>query len=146
MRQKGILQISNPIDNVLLTVTGKSAQITDLTGYTWAGNGEIPDIIPGTYSDYKTPGFDLKTIHRGNEYNYFKTYTLDGTSIHLSVAQFNGTSVTPDDSNAVYVYWAAGWSDYSDGDNIIQITGGTDVTNPTLINWLQANGTLTRTN
>ena len=89
--------------------------ITDLTGYTWTGNNIL--------------GLPTRM-----------TYSLSFTSNNLVYSALSCNRGILNYGND-YVYGNDGWANESY--KIIQITGGTDATNSTLIAWLGENGTLT---
>lgn len=99
--------------------------ITDLTGYTWVGNDNL-----------------LSTIGYADGY-----YSLIFTSNNISYSTLNISVSEPPqrisyDSTRVWGgYSSSSWSNTAY--KTIEITGGTDATNATLISWLEANGTLT---
>ena len=105
--------------------------ITDLTGYTLVWN-EIVD----------------RTGHDGEKYylNFisdnknFTAFNFDGsgeqTLYYYTVVPFNAETVGYEESGSLHSFIDEKW-------RTIQITGGADVTDPTLISWLEDNGTLT---
>ena len=97
--------------------------ITDLTGTKWVGNDII--IVPFGVSTYN--------INFTSNNADFSSITMNGMQDPL--IQYNSTSPIP--ANA----YNDGWT--NEAYKTIQITGGTDATNSTLIQWLQDNGTLT---
>lgn len=95
--------------------------ITNLTGYTWVGN---------------------EIVSLRNSWTYNLTFISDD-------AVFNSISVSQS-SPIPYLYYDDSWVFEGDMDTwldevfqTIVITDGSDVTNSTLIAWLEANGTLT---
>lgn len=101
--------------------------ITDLTGYTWVGNG---------YSSIESSGattlgeWAINFVSNGNNYTEF---SYDGTAYPEDPVDlwFNNTLVCTD----------TGW--VNEAYKTIVITGGDDVTNEDLISWLENTGTLT---
>ena len=95
--------------------------VTDLTGTTWVFNAEIP------YTGYLRYNINF----RSNETNYIAIqYDEDGFMYRFT------ESIT----YTVYNEFLSGpWIDETY--KTITITGGADVTNTNLINWLQANAT-----
>lgn len=109
--------------------------ITDLTGYTWVGN-QIID----TSSIYSSFWLDFKSNNI-----IFQRISIEETTSELAGLKYK----TVFDTYFVYAYDYDGGESYTDGVwsnnayRTIEITGGTDATNSTLITWLQNNGTLT---
>lgn len=96
---------------------------SDLTGYTWVGNEPSYITTPYTNEGYYLSFTDLSN----NSYSFFGIGRFDGKkSINYDLEM---------------VLYGASWVD--DSYKTIQITGGSDVTNSTLIAWLGLNGTLT---
>lgn len=130
--------------------------ITDLTGYTWTPNAtiEFPSVV--TYS------INYNIVCANTEYN-----ATGGTSLDFNIKTFTHRTKeilfcdlnidTPDCgmfSGAVYsdgiIFEGSNGTTMSDTRSYspsyvteIQFTGGDDAINPTLISWLQVNGTLT---
>ena len=114
--------------------------ISDLTGYTWVGNSNITTAPSGwdfATDDGNTESFDI---------NF--SFEYDSLIISAERIYFNDIDV----SSYVIRYYVnstpwevylndSGWK--NNAYKTIQITGGTDATNATLIAWLEANGTLT---
>lgn len=95
--------------------------INDLTGYTWVGNEQINATL--------FRNFNVNFNSNNFLYNILCLFTDDDGEY----IQYNDTIVYDLLSSPRW------FSEYK----TIQITGGTDVTNATLISWLVANGTLT---
>ena len=105
--------------------------ITDLTGYTWVGNETLSSVgSPFTWMNSSTDQLSLSFTSNGNNYTAFGNYFIS----QPIKSQFIGY-----DSTKAYCY-VVGWMD--EAYKTILITGGSDVTNTTLISWLEANGTL----
>ena len=126
---------------IILThrVEAKADTITDLTGYTWVGNNVITTAPDGwSFSDPDANAADywLNFVCNNINFSYFNVkdadYSLVGISYGVSLPS-NVTQVYKGDQN-IWVQQVY---------KTIQITGGVDATNSTLIAWLQANGTLT---
>lgn len=105
-------------DSTLISWLGTNAtQVVDLTGTTWVWNDS-------NIASSGSSGFDIN----------FNSNNLSFTSIGDSI----------DSDEAIYygnlaVYDAGVWQ--ANGYKTIEITGGTDVTNATLVAWLEANAT-----
>lgn len=104
--------------------------ITDLTGYTWVGNDRM-NLIEGTNSFYIT-------FTSNNE--MYGTIIIDNRTIGI-ISFYSVTYLLLDSSRGDFVYNGE-W--FGQAYKTIEITGGTDATNPDLIAWLEANGTLTK--
>lgn len=97
--------------------------ITDLTGYTWVGNETITLSPTGTYN----------IIFGTTDGNFYQALVIQSGKFGSNLSYFSLGTVTA---------YRGGWT--SEVYRTIEITGGTDATNPTLIAWLEANGTLTK--
>ena len=106
--------------------------LSDLTGTKWVLNSSIQPFHEADFRYYA-----INYISNGN--NYSSIYYDDDGNI-LYGLQYIGNTV-----DTVYSYsWDSRWQDgtwSSPAYRIIEITGGTDATNATLIAWLQANAT-----
>lgn len=95
---------------------------------TYAINFNLINSYPELYEIY----IPLTTVYSGNSY---PALGIDGDHYALCQNIINGSWVVYDWDNSEVLYQL--------GDSItIEITGGTDATNSTLISWLQANATL----
>lgn len=105
--------------------------VTDLTGYTWTANNSI---------DLTTISFNATfniTFNSGvNSFIGFRFYDHTADEDYNTQLAYEGS-----DGSNVFDYLSNTW--YHDWAKTIQITGGTDATNSTLIAWLESNGTLT---
>ena len=105
--------------------------ITDLTNTTW----EFNDTLSFTPAENIGVNFSINfTNDAGHSYTYIRLGldSFDGDNFFHSVKY---------ETKIAYGSGAfGGWPDLFD--KIITITGGTDATNPQLISWLEANGTL----
>ena len=97
--------------------------ITDLTGYTWVGNSVI--------SLESSVSYNINFISNNTSYTELYMWLRVPIGGELQYRPFN---VVAYDFNTQW---------QNDAYKTIQITGGTDATNSTLISWLEANGTLT---
>lgn len=121
--------------------------ITDITGYTWVGNSTIQ-----YNSKFPTYNINYKAYYNnGANYNtgtslYMQSFvdppmatfyglcgsglsSFSGVFFPSCIYEGNTTTMTPTSNQSTLEY--------------IEFTGGTDATNPDLIAWLEANGTLT---
>lgn len=114
--------------------------ITDLTGCVWVANNNIT--ASNSYTTYNI-NFSNNNISGNNvkiplaNYNYGKVFSSgvnDNTFNDLCLNSSNQWIIYNNDDEAVVE---------TIGTLEITITGGSDVTNATLIAWLEANGTLT---
>lgn len=105
--------------------------ITDLTGYTWLGNNSL-DLTNVNYEtfniNFTSNSFTLHSL-------YFHDSSKDTYMYYYTGYDTNG------DQKPAYQVSLGGWTNSTY--KTIQITGGTDATNSTLIAWLGENGTLT---
>lgn len=106
--------------------------ITDLTGYTWVGN-ETVNVNIVNYQIYS-----INFTSNQTSFTYF-VYEDIGLPKHPDIYIRYEES---DEATAVLAMSSGGW--ISDVYRTIQITGGTDATNPDLIAWFEDNGTLTK--
>lgn len=101
--------------------------ITDLTGYTWHGNETI----------------DISTVQNYSINFISNDIEFDELLIRHQTSSIMGWDLkyhkTEDGYISVYA-GTVGWN--SESYRTIQIISGDDATNPTLISWLEANGTL----
>lgn len=123
------------------------ATITDLTGYTWVGNdaSTIPTLdIVETYNINYTLSVDTSvsftTFYAPLLANalflpYYGTGS-DGYCYGINSSKTAWGKWLPSDKEEIFIKDSSAQT--------IQITGGTDATNATLIAWLQENGTLTK--
>lgn len=98
--------------------------VTDLTNTTWLFNDDyLVDVVQGlNYSiNFISNNETFTTIKQG-------TFRFEGDT--TSGLLYNGTPV-----------YAYSWSNFNEAYRIIEITGGTDATNSSLISWLTANAT-----
>jgi hypothetical protein len=93
--------------------------VTNLTGYTWVGVEGVNSGLDGE--------FNLNFTSNGNNYTLFK---LVKELTYIRTIIYNSTDV--------YSY-----GEWNEAYKTIIITGGDDVTDATLISWLENNGTLT---
>lgn len=103
--------------------------ITDLTGYTWVGNDvlNLPSETSARHIDFSC-GADLKRyVMLGTTYSGFIYGYMDGGRLRTILVYSPSPNPT----------WTPKYK-------TIEITGGADATNPDLIAWLEANGTLTK--
>ena len=96
--------------------------ISDLTGYTWVGNndGGITVDLPETEN-----GYQINFTSNNTTFSSINSWLARGRILY----------------GADIVYSGGSWANQAY--RTIEITGGTDATNSTLISWLEANGTLT---
>jgi len=101
---------------------------SDLTGYTWTGNSTLTMSLTDDI-------FNINFTNNDVNYSSFRFVTSpvpDGSLIFLNY-----------DFTTVYQDYGVGGFWFDDFYKTINITGGSDVTNSTLIAWLEENGTLT---
>ena len=104
------------------------SQITNLIGCTWVGNNSI---------NYQNIGGPYNINFTSNNTEFVQIiYVNDWTGPHLEYVKSDNTKVTVFPQNS----WTSAWTD--EAYRTIQITGGTDVTNASLISWLGNNGAL----
>ena len=101
---------------------------SDLTGTTWSIN-----------ENYGTTQLPLKYINfTSNNINYDGIYMeYDDGDYYLVYASYNSNP----SFITVVAYYPGYWFENYDDYKTITITGGSDATNSTLINWLEANAT-----
>ena len=95
--------------------------VTDLTGYTWVGNEVLTGDYVGGQVNFSSNNEDFAVFGYAGTLRYGP---IEEPSSPLTVWTSNG-----------------GWS--NEAYKTIQIIGGPDATNATLISWLESNGTLT---
>ena len=98
-------------------------QITDLTGTKWEWNEEI---------SYDGP-LNTFTILFDSDGKSFNSLTIDTGDLDTAIMTYGRNS------GDTQVYTGDGWA--KQAYRTIEITGGTDATNPDLISWLQSNAT-----
>ena len=103
--------------------------VSDLTGYTWVGGTTLNISASATYSITGT-GYFLE--HQGSFDGTFSSMQLVQAVQYETLAMFSLNNS---------LVWSGTWSGQEPF--TMEFTGGTDVTNATLIAWLEANGTLT---
>lgn len=121
---------------------GGGGAVTDLTGYTWVGNDTLSSHAAIEYAltfttSYTAPGTSQVTEFDGVKFEF--STTKFGSTLDYADAVPNGLTAYNWDVSE----FSVGWQDPLA--KTIVITGGTDATNADLIEWLQANGTLTET-
>ncbi len=103
--------------------------ITDLTGYTWIGNSSI---------NYQNIGGPYNITFTSNNTEFVQIrYVNNWEGTHLEYVKSDNSKVNVFPQSS----WSSTWAD--EAYKTIQITGGEDVTNSSLISWLGENGTLT---
>lgn len=108
--------------------------VTDLTGYTWVGN---PSVNTSNFSDNTIFNIDFYTPSDVISYYYgFRFFDSNNDGDPANALQYIISS-----NNYFGVLYNGVWT--NNAYKTIEITGGTDATNATLIAWLEANGTLT---
>lgn len=120
--------------------------ITNLTNYKWYGNSTIS--IPSSETVYNidliwVSVFTPSVGHNPPErYNYeFSQFVLNYTSQNVFAVVYK------DDTEICPAFLGNGQTGSWDPERrLIIIKGGSDVTNPSLISWLEANGTLEEAN
>lgn len=107
--------------------------ITNLTGYTWVGNREL-DLYNHPYTDR-----DFFQLDFGDGVHLYESFEFEYYLANSFMLKYDDTEVYYDASNR--------WTNY-ELNHIISISGGRyeDITNPDLIAWFQANGTLIPSN
>lgn len=106
----------------------KAGTIDNLTGYTWVGSNSLT--VP---SDYNMHPYSVSFVSNNTEYNLINMGLQSGIPkfFYDTTLAYGGT----------YGSWDASWK--NENYKTIQITGGGDVENTSLISWLKNNGTLT---
>lgn len=99
--------------------------IIDLTGYTWVGNDQLTSQLNNQYN--------ISFISNNNNFTYIKSAAVIISGETMHILYYN--------EQPIYSYNDIQW--VNNTYKTIQITGGTDATNASLIAWLEANGTLT---
>lgn len=123
--ENGVVSLSNATGNVTISATCESAAWggTDLTGTSWLINDNGLSKLSGFGST-----FSINFNINDNSYTYF---FVNGVKSQLFTIEYNGIVVFDE---------VSGWILQSY--RTINITGGTDAINPTLMTWLQSNATL----
>lgn len=105
--------------------------VSDLTGYTWVGNNSL-NLSNGNYAlEFTSNGIPFTFLIIVGDSSIPSPYGLGVTY------QGNVYTERAYSNNGNQYVWV------SEAYKTIEITGGTSVTNSTLIAWLEANGTLT---
>lgn len=104
---------------------GTPSTITDLTGYSWVGNETL---------SLTAFGFNIDFISNNTNYDFLVCSPNQYTGNNILTYVYNP-------NNIYRIVYGVSWG--NEAYKTIQITGGTDATNQTLITWLQNNGTLT---
>lgn len=115
--------------NYLYAVPKASNIVSDLTGTKWLLNSSL---------NLSSTSYEINFVSNDSDYAYFAIGTAPSSKdpIAYELAYFTYSSSI---GNAVYEGYSAEWS--SQVYRTIEITGGTDATNSTLISWLQNNAT-----
>ena len=130
------MAISQPVPILTINYTEtQSSTITDLTGTTWVFDDELS--LPIIIGDYAT--FNINFTSNSTNYTQLVDNS-DSSPLDKSLwLQYNNTLAYEFAEEESVVTIPPTW--YNENYKTIQITSGTDVTNSTLINWLQANAT-----
>lgn len=120
-------------------IKAKANTITNLTNTTWIIN-DNPSTFPSGY-DFTNIG---DSTEDGPYYINFISNEISFTSMLFRAWELSRTSMTytnTTDTQVLTYRYNNGYQWANDNYKTIVITGGTDVTNSTLINWLQNNAT-----
>lgn len=111
----------------------KAETITDLTNTTWIINA-TPSVTPrGVY------GINFTTDNITDNYQLYIGYDADDVDPYNCLVYYSLSNPYPNGSSLVYSYENGTW--VNDAYRTITFTGGQDVTNSSLISWLQNNAT-----